>query len=216
MPNCKWCGNEILPGADLCPSCGHFYEQTVACRACGTEVPLGIRLCSYCGHFMDYAEPQVPGVAGPAGVQGVAAGGVATPQAPPASDVYAPAGVPTDSVSTWSAARRDEAYASGQRIALKQTVGLRTDPWYVAAVGASLFSLMFFWVPRFDIGVAIISLVICGVAIVRYFRRPGEFGGAWVVILAVVLALLALFLSIDMTFFAEGGVKVLLEVLLTC
>lgn len=216
MPICRWCGNEILQGVDLCPSCGHFFEQTVTCRNCGTEVPMGIRLCSYCGHFMDYSEPQIPGEAPQPGAQGVAAPPGGAPQPAPAPDVYPTPGVPTDSVSTWSAARRDEAYAAGQRIALKQKVGLRTDPWYVAAIGASLFSLMFFWVPRFDIGVTIISLIICGVAIVRYFRHPGEFGGAWVVILAVVLSLLALFLSIDMTFFAEHGIKVFLEVLRVC
>lgn len=190
MGKCNWCGSELAPGVPNCLNCGVAVEPTVPCGTCGNMLVEGATVCPGCGQEILYKRPVQPTMAAPPGY-GQPATGVPAPgsRARPASAATPPPA---------AGARKKELWMSGPKM----------DGWYVAAISVAILSGMFFWVPKVNIGVSFIALVLAGVGFIRYYKAPGEYGHVWVNVVAAVLALITLVVAIKVTMNA-GSTKVI-------
>jgi hypothetical protein len=170
MFECKWCGSDVPLGSEYCPRCGNLFTPTRRCPKCGVDIPMTTRLCWNCG-----AITEAP-VLAPAGA--------------PAQQASA-GPVPTDSYAAGTVARpRPE-----KQSALWKNP-TRVDPVYFAPIVFAGLSLFFYWVPKVDVGLALIGLVCAGIGFYRHFTAPAEYKQFWVNILGLALSVLALILGL--------------------
>ena len=177
MFNCSWCGAEVPPGYEFCPSCGQTYTATQTCQKCGAQIPINIRLCSQCGTFQEVAA-----------VDANAAGLSATPVTIGAQGVGVAGPLPVGAAAGPEVKQPKALWMKGPTV----------DPIYYAAVGMACFAGVVYWIPKLDIGLAIIALLFTGVGAFKAWRgndRPGS----WLLIIALVVAVLALVFSIKWT-----------------
>ncbi len=186
MLECKWCGREVPLGAKHCSNCGQLFVPAVTCSRCGTGVPMGTRLCMNCGQIVE-APVQDAGALPPGAHQELAEGVQQT-------------------------AYRSSGEAKKERPLWMR--GPRVDRIYIAAVAFAWLSIFLFWVPRMNILLCCIALVIVGIGFYRYFRYPGEYGGVWINIIAASVGLLSLVLAIRVTTsVSQGNAPAILRIL---
>ena len=233
MPTCRWCGVELAAGVDLCPRCGHFYEDTVPCPRCGTDVPKDGRLCFHCGHLMDRRLPEQraaapgpqavppmppdmqPGVVAPPAYAPPQYASPPTYEGPGQYSAAAPvADPPQDAASSWVTVKPPGYTDSyNARTAKKLEYGQATDPVYSAATGMALMSLIFLWLPRVDIILAAIAILICGFGIYRHYVDPDRYGHFWLNLVAGGLGVIGLLVGIWFTGFAEHAGRITMLIL---
>lgn len=186
MLECKWCGREVPLGAEHCPNCGQLFMTTVTCSRCGNDVPLGTPLCMSCGQIMESTVQDAGPL--PPGAHPEPSGGVQ-------KRAYRPSGEAKEERQLWMR-------------------GLRVDRLYIAAVFFAWLSIFFFWIPKMNILLCCIALVVAGIGFYRYFRYPGQYGGVWINIIATVVGLLSLVLAIRVTLeVGQGNAPAMLRLL---
>jgi len=149
MFNCSWCGAEVPPGYEFCPSCGQTYTATQTCQKCGAQIPINIRLCSQCGTFQEVAA-----------VDANAAGLSATPVTIGAQGVGVAGPLPVGAAAGPEVKQPKALWMKGPTV----------DPIYYAAVGMACFAGVVYWIPKLDIGLAIIALLFTGVGAFKAWR----------------------------------------------
>jgi ribosomal protein L40E len=177
MFNCSWCGAEVPPGYEFCPNCGQTYTATQTCNRCGAQVPINIRLCSQCGAFQEVAalDANAAGLAAPAAAPGVPGLGVPGPL---------PAGGP-------AGARAPQQKALWMK-------GPSVDPIYYASLGLAAFAGAMYWIPKLNIGLAVIALVVTGLGGFKVYKGSDR-AGSFLLIIAVVIAVVAIIFSVKWT-----------------
>lgn len=177
---CNFCGGEVPPGLEYCPSCGNLYVETRPCHKCGLPVPINVRLCTQCGAFQENAvlDATASGarVGPPPGMEG----------AGPYPPGYGPvAGAPEV---------KDKAlWMRGPRI----------DPVYIAAGLLAVLAGALYWVPTLNVILACLALVTSGFGYYRYFASAEEHAHLWLNIVASGIALVALVVSVRWTMQVE-------------
>jgi ribosomal protein L40E len=177
MFNCSWCGAEVPPGYEFCPNCGQTYTATQTCKKCGAQVPINIRLCSQCGAFQEVAalDANAAGLSVPPAAPGVPGLGVLGPL--PAGGPAGPQ--PRQEKALWMK-------------------GPGVDPIYYAALGLAVFAGAMYWIPKLNIGLAVIALLVTGFGGFKVYQGNDR-AGSWLLIIALVIAVLAIVFSVKWT-----------------
>jgi len=121
---------------------------------------------------------------------------------------------PQDAASSWVTVKPPGYTDSyNARTAKKLEYGQATDPVYTAATGMALMSLIFLWLPRVDIILAAIAILICGFGIYRHYVDPDRYGHFWLNLVAGGLDVIGLLVGIWFTGFAEHAGRITMLIL---
>jgi hypothetical protein len=76
--------------------------------------------------------------------------------------------------------------------------GPGVDPIYYAALGLAVFAGAMYWIPKLNIGLAVIALLVTGFGGFKVYQGNDR-AGSWLLIIALVIAVLAIVFSVKWT-----------------
>jgi hypothetical protein len=185
MALCHACGQSVPEGALACPGCGRAEDRTIPCLKCGFPVEIGTEWCNSCGCYLGKPRAQsAPRYSIQYGGEVIRSGGAAL-------------GVAFPQEGPQPVTLHDRMMAYGT-IAVTTR---RTDPYFLVALVLGLTSLAFAWMPRIDLGLAGLALIVALLGYNRYFgyKQRGRYSGLWVNYLATVAGIVGLVIGFHFT-----------------
>lgn len=168
MAFCRWCERNIPEGSPFCPFCGQVYRPELPCQRCGSPVAFDTRLCMHCGHFQD------------------------VPVEAEEMEMLTHTEASSDSVSAWPVTHRGEPPPEPRRM-----IGARkADPYCLAALFAGAVSLIFIWIPGFNIAMAAAAILLAAVSVYRHFAVDRRYGGLFLNITAAALGIAGILIAV--------------------
>lgn len=173
MPLCPACGDTVPEGAFSCPSCGEGMDRSVPCSRCGFPTKPWMKHCSSCGAALTSARTCRP--------EGFRVRG-------PLADARAALDGGLEAACAWPAKAGKHRTLSGKR----------TDPFYLVALLLSIASLVFTWVPDYNVSLAGFGLIFSLIGYQRFFsyRYRSRYRGLWINYIATAMGVCGLIAGI--------------------
>lgn len=190
MGFCEICGR-LVPDSKLnCPTCGQTDHRAIPCAYCGYPVASSAERCISCGHNL--VKRSYPGK-----FYSTSEARRCLQQAN--KTIYAG--------GTWL----DLAFLAQEAVPVvpetyqqtpeRDNYSKRTDPYFLAAFVLGAASLVFAWMPRIDLGLAGVAIIVSLLGYQRYFsyRQRGRYRGLWINYLATVIGVVGLVMGFRFT-----------------
>ena len=185
MALCNVCGQSVPEGALTCPGCGQTNDRAIPCLKCGFPVEPGTEWCNSCGCYL---------------------GKPSTHSTPRFSIQYGSEVVRPGGAALGMTFQQEEAHpvTLGDRMVAYGSIAVttkRTDPYFLVALVLGMSFLAFAWMPRIDLVLAGLALIVSLLGYNRYFgyKQRGRYGGLWVNYLATVAGIVGLVIGFHFT-----------------